>query len=88
MLSSGVVALSYLEHLRSSFFYMRIEVNSHFFLTSSFVKVMKKPSRFFIEQWLLTHGLSPEQPLFPSDPQHQVALPEHGETCMDVSSAP
>ncbi|XP_051726785.1 protein-methionine sulfoxide oxidase mical3a isoform X14 [Ctenopharyngodon idella] len=34
-------------------------------------QVMKKPSRFFIEQWLLTHGLSPEQPLFPSDPQHQ-----------------
>ncbi|XP_051726789.1 protein-methionine sulfoxide oxidase mical3a isoform X18 [Ctenopharyngodon idella] len=42
--------------------------------SSSFLphtQVMKKPSRFFIEQWLLTHGLSPEQPLFPSDPQHQ-----------------
>ncbi|XP_051726788.1 protein-methionine sulfoxide oxidase mical3a isoform X17 [Ctenopharyngodon idella] len=37
-------------------------------------QVMKKPSRFFIEQWLLTHGLSPEQPLFPSDPQHQGSL--------------
>ncbi|XP_050991402.1 protein-methionine sulfoxide oxidase mical3a isoform X4 [Labeo rohita] len=34
-------------------------------------QVMKKPSRFFIEQWLLTHGLNPEQPFYPSDPQHQ-----------------
>ncbi|XP_026142992.1 protein-methionine sulfoxide oxidase mical3a isoform X5 [Carassius auratus] len=34
-------------------------------------QVMKKPSQFFIEQWLLTHGLSPEQPFYPSDPQHQ-----------------
>ncbi|XP_067246165.1 protein-methionine sulfoxide oxidase mical3a isoform X22 [Chanodichthys erythropterus] len=34
-------------------------------------QVMKKPSQFFIEQWLLTHGLSTEQSLFPSDPQHQ-----------------
>uniref|UniRef100_A0A9J7ZQA3 F-actin monooxygenase n=1 Tax=Cyprinus carpio carpio TaxID=630221 RepID=A0A9J7ZQA3_CYPCA len=34
-------------------------------------QVMKKPSRFFIEQWLLTHRLSPEQPFYPSDPQHQ-----------------
>ncbi|XP_057203679.1 protein-methionine sulfoxide oxidase mical3a isoform X3 [Triplophysa rosa] len=34
-------------------------------------QVMKKPSRFFIEQWLLTQGLSPEQPLLPSDPEHQ-----------------
>uniref|UniRef100_A0A671S5F8 F-actin monooxygenase n=1 Tax=Sinocyclocheilus anshuiensis TaxID=1608454 RepID=A0A671S5F8_9TELE len=34
-------------------------------------QVMKKPSRFFIEQWLLTHSLSPEQPFYPSDPQHQ-----------------
>ncbi|XP_067276254.1 protein-methionine sulfoxide oxidase mical3a isoform X2 [Pseudorasbora parva] len=34
-------------------------------------QVMKKPSRFFIEQWLLTHNISPEQSLFPSDPQHQ-----------------
>ncbi|XP_051512716.1 protein-methionine sulfoxide oxidase mical3a isoform X2 [Myxocyprinus asiaticus] len=34
-------------------------------------QVMKKPSRFFIEQWLLTHGFSPEQPLLPSDPLHQ-----------------
>uniref|UniRef100_A0A673GQG3 F-actin monooxygenase n=1 Tax=Sinocyclocheilus rhinocerous TaxID=307959 RepID=A0A673GQG3_9TELE len=42
-----------------------------FVLTSCFVKVMKKPSRFFIEQWLLTHSLSPEQPFYPSDPQHQ-----------------
>ncbi|XP_051726793.1 protein-methionine sulfoxide oxidase mical3a isoform X22 [Ctenopharyngodon idella] len=45
--------------------------------SSSFLphtQVMKKPSRFFIEQWLLTHGLSPEQPLFPSDPQHQGSL--------------
>uniref|UniRef100_A0A671SGH3 F-actin monooxygenase n=1 Tax=Sinocyclocheilus anshuiensis TaxID=1608454 RepID=A0A671SGH3_9TELE len=40
-------------------------------LTSTFVKVMKKPSQFFIEQWLLTHSLSPEQPFYPSDPQHQ-----------------
>ncbi|XDV29057.1 hypothetical protein PO909_032236 [Leuciscus waleckii] len=34
-------------------------------------QVMKKPSRFFIEQWLLTRGLRPEQSLFPSDLQHQ-----------------
>ncbi|KAG1929438.1 [F-actin]-monooxygenase MICAL3 [Pimephales promelas] len=34
-------------------------------------QVMKKPSRFFIEQWLLTQGLRPEQSLFPSDLQHQ-----------------
>ncbi|XP_016322106.1 protein-methionine sulfoxide oxidase mical3a isoform X1 [Sinocyclocheilus anshuiensis] len=34
-------------------------------------QVMKKPSQFFIEQWLLTHSLSPEQPFYPSDPQHQ-----------------
>ncbi|KAL1257041.1 hypothetical protein QQF64_012586 [Cirrhinus molitorella] len=34
-------------------------------------QVMKKPSRFFIEQWLLTHGLNAEQPFYPSDPQHQ-----------------
>uniref|UniRef100_A0A8C2I4A5 F-actin monooxygenase n=1 Tax=Cyprinus carpio TaxID=7962 RepID=A0A8C2I4A5_CYPCA len=34
-------------------------------------QVMKKPSKFFIEQWLLTHGLSAEQPFYPSDPQHQ-----------------
>ncbi|XP_052386931.1 protein-methionine sulfoxide oxidase mical3a isoform X3 [Carassius gibelio] len=33
-------------------------------------QVLKKPSRFF-EQWLLTHRLSPEQPFYPSDPQHQ-----------------
>ncbi|XP_042600280.1 protein-methionine sulfoxide oxidase mical3a isoform X11 [Cyprinus carpio] len=34
-------------------------------------QVMKKPSKFFIEQWLLTHGLSAEQPFYPSEPQHQ-----------------
>ncbi|XP_056117330.1 protein-methionine sulfoxide oxidase mical3a isoform X6 [Rhinichthys klamathensis goyatoka] len=34
-------------------------------------QVMKKPSRFFIDQWLLTRGLRPEQSLFPSDLQHQ-----------------
>ncbi|XP_056334586.1 protein-methionine sulfoxide oxidase mical3a isoform X2 [Danio aesculapii] len=34
-------------------------------------QVMKKPSRFFIEQWFLTHGLSPDEPVFSSDPQHQ-----------------
>ncbi|XP_073709825.1 protein-methionine sulfoxide oxidase mical3a isoform X6 [Misgurnus anguillicaudatus] len=34
-------------------------------------QVMKKPSRFFIEQWLLTHDLSPEQRVLPCDPEKQ-----------------
>lgn len=53
-----------------------IENKSCFFPLNP-LEVMKKPSRFFIEQWLLTQGLSPEQPLLPSDPEHQVALPVH-----------
>ncbi|XP_022535340.2 protein-methionine sulfoxide oxidase mical3a isoform X7 [Astyanax mexicanus] len=32
---------------------------------------MKKPSHFFLEQWLLTHGLAPQQPTYFPDPQLQ-----------------
>ncbi|KAM9481260.1 protein-methionine sulfoxide oxidase mical3a isoform 2-T3 [Clarias gariepinus] len=32
---------------------------------------MKKPSRFFLQQWLLSHGLRPEQPSCSPDPQQE-----------------
>ncbi|KAI4904471.1 hypothetical protein NFI96_015129 [Prochilodus magdalenae] len=40
---------------------------------------MKKPSRFFLEQWLLTHGLTPEQPSSSPDPQQQESQRLHSD---------